>query len=344
MRAIQLYLLCSSLTLAAQSYNNRGGIMDSVPVNNLARYARNPMVKNYLAKLAEREKPKNVARWYYVDTNLLPKEIADKYEANSYDAGTEEFVEACYEKSDWFFTQVYHSVARTVLGFFMSMTSVNGLLNRGAMFVFSEAQFQRFLDIPVDWKADSLLDIGAGDGKVTEKILHHFRQKFATEQSPTMQWRLQEKGFKILDIDEWSHKKDYSVVTALNLLDRIDTPMKFLRDLHSAVRLGEGLIVLAIVLPYSPCHEKGSTFGEPQERLPINGETIEEQIVSLHDDVFTPNGFEVVKFTRLPYLCEGDLHNDFFLLTDIVFLLKTTSGVGKVVDMSESSSSVNVTV
>merc|ERR1719354_1179880 len=127
------------------------------------------------------------------------------------------------------------------------------------MFVFSEAQFERFLNITTDWKAQSLLDLGAGDGKVTEKILHHFKHKYATEQSPTMQWRLREKGFTILEIDEWANKQDYSVVTALNLLDRIDVPVSFLRDLHSAVKLGEGLIVLAIVLPYSPCHEKGSS-------------------------------------------------------------------------------------
>jgi len=293
--------------------------------NNLARYARNPMVKNYLAKLAAREKPKNVARWYYVDTHELPRHVADKYEASSYDAGTEEFIEACYEKSDWFFTQVYHSIARTVLGFFMSMTSVNGFLNRGAMFVFSEAQFHTFINVTHDWNAESFLDLGAGDGKVTERILYHFKHKFATEQSPTMQWRLQEKGFKVLEIDEWAKKKDYSLITALNLLDRIDTPISFLKDLHSAVKLGEGIILLAIVLPYNPCHEKGSTFGDPAERLPIRGTTIEDQIASLHDDVFEANGFEVVKFTRLPYLCEGDLHNDFFLLTDVLFMLKTTT-------------------
>lgn len=315
-----------------------------MPTNNLARYARSPMVKNYLAKLSEREKPKNVARWYYIDAHELPKQIADKYEPCSYDAGTEEFIEGCYEKSDWFFTQMYHSIARTFLGFFMSMTSVNGLLNRGAMFVFSESQFEKFLDISHDWKAESLLDIGAGDGRVTERVLHHFKYKYATEQSPTMQWRLQEKGFKILEIDEWANKKDYSVVTALNLLDRIDMPIRFLRDLHSAVKLGEGLVLLAIVLPYSPCHEKGSSFTDPQERLPISGDTIEEQIISLHDDVFEPNGFEVVKFTRLPYLCEGDLHNDFFLLTDILFLLKTTNQSSTVVDFSKESCPVNVSV
>lgn len=293
--------------------------------NNLGRYARNPIVKNYLAKVAERQRPLNIAKWYHIDVYELPSHIEKKFEASSFDAGTEEFIEHCYEKADWLFTQIYHSLARMVLGFFMSMTTVNGLLQRGSMFVFSEARFRTFLNVSEDWKGDSLLDIGAGDGNVSKNIIHHFRNVFATEQSPTMQWRLQEKGFRVLGIDEWSNKKDYTLITALNLLDRIDRPIKFLHDLHSAVKVGEGLILLAIVLPYNPCFETGASFTDPKERLIIKGKSIEEQIVSLHDDVFIPNGFEVVKFTRLPYLCEGDLHNDFFLLTDILFLLKTVN-------------------
>ena len=34
------------------------------------------------------------------------------------------------------------------------------------------------------------------DGKVTSVIKHHFDEVYATEQSPSMRWRLQDKGFK----------------------------------------------------------------------------------------------------------------------------------------------------
>ena len=68
-------------------------------------------------------------------------------------------------------------------------------LNRGSMFVFSDKQFLTLLNVNNTWHAESLLDLGAGDGRVTEKILHLFNKKYATEQSPTMQWRLKEKGF-----------------------------------------------------------------------------------------------------------------------------------------------------
>ena len=71
----------------------------------------------------------------------------------------------------------------------------------------------------------------------------------------------------------------------------------------------------------------GTTFRDPSQHLPICGRTIEQQIVSLHDSVFQPAGFDVVSFTRLPYLCEGDLNTDFFVLNDVVFVLKPRLGL-----------------
>lgn len=56
----------------------------------------------------------------------------------------------------------------------------------------------------------------------------------------------------------------------------------------------------------------------PEEKLLIQGQNFEEQ-------VFEPAGFDVEKFSRLPYLCEGDLHQSFYLLDDAVFVLKPKS-------------------
>jgi hypothetical protein len=42
----------------------------------------------------------------------------------------------------------------------MSTTSINGLLNRGSMFVFSISQFQALMNIQNGMKFDKLLDIG----------------------------------------------------------------------------------------------------------------------------------------------------------------------------------------
>jgi len=70
------------------------------------------------------------------------------------------------------------------------------LLNRGSMFVFSEQQFLELIGQNSTWKSQDYIDLGAGDGKTTGKLTKYFDKSFATEQSPTMQWRLQEKGFE----------------------------------------------------------------------------------------------------------------------------------------------------
>ena len=64
------------------------------------------------------------------------------------------------------------------------------------MFVFSNAQFQRLMDVDDTWRAARLLDLGAGDGKVTNIIKQHFDEVYVTEQSPSMRWRLSNRGFK----------------------------------------------------------------------------------------------------------------------------------------------------
>lgn len=66
----------------------------------------------------------------------------------------------------------------------------------------------------------------------------------------------------------------------------------------------------------------GGVENKPTENLNIEGQTFEEQCVSLVRDVFEPAGFTLERFARLPYLCEGDLENSFYELDDAVFVLK----------------------
>ena len=70
------------------------------------------------------------------------------------------------------------------------------ILDRGSMFVFSNAQFQTIMSVDDSFKTGTLLDLGAGDGKVTSVIKHHFDEVYVTEQSPSMRWRLSGRGFK----------------------------------------------------------------------------------------------------------------------------------------------------
>lgn len=66
----------------------------------------------------------------------------------------------------------------------------------------------------------------------------------------------------------------------------------------------------------------GGRWQRPKEYLRVKGKTWEEQVTELSNEVFRKAGFEVEAVTRLPYLCEGDMYNDYYVLDDAVFVLK----------------------
>jgi len=69
-------------------------------------------------------------------------------------------------------------------------------------------------------------------------------------------------------------------------------------------------------------------FGEdpknhtPIELLPIKGKSFEEEIFNFIDQVLTPNGWTVIRWTKLPYLCQGDIHQAYYWLKDAVFVIR----------------------
>lgn len=67
---------------------------------------------------------------------------------------------------------------------------------------------------------------------------------------------------------------------------------------------------------------KGRADHKPTEVLPIEGSTFEQQVATVVRNVFEPVGFELVSWTRVPYLCEGDLRQCYYWLDDAVFVLK----------------------
>lgn len=56
--------------------------------------------------------------------------------------------------------------------------------------------------------------------------------------------------------------------------------------------------------------------------IEVQGETWEEQVQHLVQEVFQPAGFQVRSFSRVPYLCEGDATQPFYHLDDALFVLE----------------------
>ena len=145
----------------------------------------------------------------------------------------------------------------------------------------------------------------------------------------------------------------FDVISCLNLLDRCDNPLTLLSKIKAALK-PSGRLVVALVLPFKPYveyndkHEPkeflfdmnrtfqtvGSSINEscirepgqaecdasPQTNYKIN--KVNHQIQYLIQNIFEPIGFELVKFTKLPYLCEGNLKQSYYYMIDYVFLLR----------------------
>jgi len=60
----------------------------------------------------------------------------------------------------------------------------------------------------------------------------------------------------------------------------------------------------------------------PQEILPIQGSGFEDETNNFIEKVLKTNGWEVVRWTKLPYLCEGDIKQAYYWLDDAVFVIR----------------------
>ncbi|XP_074595607.1 protein-L-histidine N-pros-methyltransferase [Brevipalpus obovatus] len=291
-----------------------------------------PIIRSALARTVyERMIQENQLRnfdhkkWYECDLSVLDERIASKFKKMSYDNETDEFIQNCYQKSDWLFTQMFKSLARAFLSIFMTATSINGLLKRGSMFVFSNEQFNLIYDELGSIKSDpeaTLMDLGSGDGCVTTIMSKYFHQTYCTEVSTVMKKLLAKRGFKVLDPEKWADNDlAYDLITCLNLLDRCDQPITMMKKIHSKVKRN-GRVLIALVFPLNQYVESSNNAHKPAEMLPIVGSNLEEQVQSFVENVIEPNDFELLAWTKLPYLSEGDLDLSYYWLIDVVFLLK----------------------
>ncbi|CAH1959789.1 unnamed protein product [Acanthoscelides obtectus] len=64
--------------------------------------------------------------WYQCDLNGLPSSLTSTFVQLGPDQDTIAFLEQSERKSDWILTQIWHSIVKAILGFFMTQTSING--------------------------------------------------------------------------------------------------------------------------------------------------------------------------------------------------------------------------
>ncbi|XP_053606616.1 protein-L-histidine N-pros-methyltransferase isoform X2 [Plodia interpunctella] len=263
--------------------------------------------------------------WYRVEKIQLSPELKKKFVQLHADEETKEFLSSSIDKSSWVWTQIWYLLAKAVLKHFWSITDINGWLGRGSMFVLSQAQARLMLQAARRSGSGSLavVDVGAGDGEVSRRFANLYSEKYATEISASMRKALASKGYTLLDTDDWWQTQQFDCVCMLNLLDRCSKPKTMLNQARKALAPG-GVLLLALVLPYKPYVEVTADH-KPEERLPIQGASFEEQLssfVSFMDE----SGFALSSWSRAPYLCEGDFAQAYYWLDDSVYVFTPKDG------------------
>lgn len=155
---------------------------------------------------------------------------------------------------------VYHTLGSTILKLVgYAPYDAQALLDLPAVHLLSTSQWRSLLF--EDGRGEGqghALDVGAGCGHVTEKLLPLFASVGGTEASDWLTWRLKKKGINAahtLDPTDATAlasaglPASYDVVFALHLLDRVDQAKAFLRSLVNLLR-PDGRLVVALPLPY----------------------------------------------------------------------------------------------
>lgn len=285
-----------------------------------------------------------------------PKLVYTCEEANLEESVLQKFVQVCRDEETTAYLERYcsgkesfwRSTVAHVTNYFLSRTDSNALVGRGQMFVLSTQQLRILLafgnggikantaqERSVGQPFDRLLDIGAGDGTVTEKFSPLVSHITATEVSSYMAKRLRERPFvdEVHECDNLDNiASEFDMMCLLNVLDRCNEPSTLLHAMKERLVPVKGRLILAVVLPFCPFVEDGTKQKKPDQDLDMDGgrckqgATFEASVNTLINKVLIPHGFNIHAWTRVPYLCAGDDRQQYYVLSDAIFVLSHDGG------------------
>lgn len=261
---------------------------------------------------------------YGCDRHRLPKVYRDRFVQVGRDESLSQYlIRAGRERHGRFVTSLHR-----LLRGYLSDFDINGLLGTYPMHVLGTEQWRFLLQQAAPALATStlprLLDVGAGSGDVTVQLAPLFEDVVTTELSRAMVFRLRRRGFACFrqDVAQLGVPDGpYDVVSCLNVLDRCDHPLTLLANLRAGLK-DQGILVVALVLPYRPFVYDGSRSRDPSERLPLDARSWEECVGVLCSRVLEPLGLSVEAFTRTPYLSGGDAQRALYELDDVVMVCR----------------------
>jgi SAM-dependent methyltransferase len=231
----------------------------------------------------------------------LPKEVAERYLVAPHDPETDL----------WCRTHPPHgalaTAAQRILRRFTSDFQANALLGMYSLHLGGTETYRTLLGSDRT-KRGRLLDIGAGTGEVTEKLVPLFSEVRATETSPAMARRVRARGVPCEVADLALEKRSlgtFEAVALLNVLDRTSRPQTLL-DRALDHLLPGGTLIVASPLPARPHVDLGGASADPDEAMGGAGDAFEEALVDLTRVLLVPRGLSILRWTRLPYRSQGD--------------------------------------
>lgn len=236
------------------------------------------------------------------DLGRLPQELAERFVPVPPDERTRAWIDHAIAHPHGQLKTKLHRLALRV----MSEYDANAHFQMHDMRLLGTAQWERLLG---GQPGGRLLDIGAGDGSVTDELAPMFDEVVATETSAGMARRLRSRGYRCHEVDlARSPFPDsdalFDVVGLLNVLDRTPHPRKLLGAARART-IDEGALVVAMPLPYGPS-VPGRRSEQPEDALPLAGEEWEQDVADLVERVLEPAELQVETLCRAPYLSRGD--------------------------------------
>lgn len=166
---------------------------------------------------------------------------------------------------------------------------------------------------------DTVLDIGAGDGYVTETVYKPICKSIeVTEASPGCIEALNNNPsikrvhFETNLTNFINERKKFNLISMLNVLDRCDKPISLLRDAHKCLDEKNGKLIVALTYPHRPfVVENDLLKSEQAEKFDkLDLQLTFSDFIDKSVEHFCLNNFEVDAFTRVPYICVGSNRSD----------------------------------
>ena len=234
------------------------------------------------------------------------KNLEEKFEELTLDEETVQFINNCYSSNYQLFKATY---LRPWVLMYYNLTESNAILGTGKMFLLSKSHIKTLLN---NFTFKNMLDVGAGDGNVTDLFSDFIRGGgiTCTETAQNMIKVLKTKGYSIQD----NISGEFELVTCLNVLDRCDKPITILKDIYNVKKR---FAMFSIVLPFKGFYNNGKKQCKQLEEVIGCYKEWEESVHRLCK-LFMDIGYTIEKISRVPYLSEGDFKKQMYYLDTVI--------------------------